>query len=494
MPTATGLSLVLLAPLIACSAPPPREALASGRPATPQEPTTVTERRQACEGGDGDACNSLGVDFNYGRGVPRDEAAAAALYGKACEAGSAVGCNNLGGMYAEGKGVAADRAQAIAYYRRACQGGLPLGCQHLREIPGGDKDAQPPPAPFDGLYRGEIGGKKVLVLIEGTDADAPFWGRYAYLHVGTPIGLDGALQGNAARIEENAARDDDETMKVQGRWSGRFSAAGFQGEWKSPDGKRRLPIALSLERRAPPPLEDAFHRELAALNMVPGEGEVAAGDVAYRMARQTAANVAYPRLTRHPAPAVLARVNADLERRHLSSASAALACAPTVCRSCEYEERLEVKLFSPEFLSLSVGGVGSCGGPGLFDWSDAVTYDLKTGAVVDLGEEFVIATPKGSLRDSFVPLFLKHAGARDRELQEHLGECYGDPDAASGYRVLLALTPDGLFVRTDYSRHLEATCEADAVIPYDELARYRKKGSAYRFRTLVTSPTAAPPR
>jgi TPR repeat protein len=471
MPIGTGPILVLLAPLIVCGAAPRQEGPPSSQTPAPPEPAAVTQRRQACKGGDGDACNSLGTDFNYGHGVPRD-AAAAALYGQACAAGNAVGCNNLGGMYAQGKGVAADMAQAIAFYRRACQGGLPLGCQNLREIPGGDKSAEPPPAPFDGLYRGEIGGRKVLVLIEGTDADAPFWGRYAYLHVGVPIGLDGALQGSAARIEEIAARADEETRAVQ--WSGSFSAAGFQGEWKSPDGRRRLPIALSLERRAPPSLEDAFHGELAPLNMAPGEGEVAAGDVAYRLVRQTAANVAYPRLARHPAPAVLARVNADLERRHLSSASAALACAPTACRSCEYEEELEVKLFSPEFLSLSVGGVGSCGGPGLFDWSDAVTYDLKTGAVVDLNEEFVIATPEGSLREPFVPLFLKHVGAKDRELQEHLGECYGDPDGAAGYRVVLALTPDGLLVRTDYSRHIEATCEAEAVIRYIELARYRR--------------------
>src|SRR5687767_7870560 len=75
----------------------------------PPEPAAVTQRRQACKGGDGDACNSLGVDFAYGRGVPRDEAEAAALYRQACEAGNSAGCNNLGEMYAEGKGVAADR-------------------------------------------------------------------------------------------------------------------------------------------------------------------------------------------------------------------------------------------------------------------------------------------------------------------------------------------------------------------------------------------------
>src|SRR5262245_21960423 len=60
------------------------------------EPEDAARRRQACQGGDGDACNSLAVDYEYGHGVPKDEAEAAALFGRACDAGHSVGCNNLG--------------------------------------------------------------------------------------------------------------------------------------------------------------------------------------------------------------------------------------------------------------------------------------------------------------------------------------------------------------------------------------------------------------
>ena len=466
----------------------------------------MTQRRQACTDGDGDACNSLGVDYAHGHGVARDEAGAAALYRRGCEAGSAVACNNLGKAYEDGKGVTLDAAQAVAFYRRACGGGLPLGCERLRRIPGGDPTAQPPPAPFDGLYRGHVGGKKVLVLVEGTDADPRFWGRYAYLHVGAPIGLDGKLQGSAAVVEETPTGDDPGTKSgnaTRGRWSGAFSPVGFRGEWSNGDGTRRHPIELSREVRAPikgdaldpgrsalPSLEDAFYGELARLNLITHEREVVVDGVAYRMVSQTRADVAYPRLTRHPDKSVLTRVNADLERRHLSDVSDALACLPSACRHCEYDEQLDVALFSRDFLSLWIAGAGTCGGP-IFDWTDSVTYDLKTGEPIDLNKEFQLSTAAGALSERFLPIFMRHVRAAGPETptEADVAGCYGtdgEEDQEMGdqevrYHTRLALTAKGLRVRTDFESRMASGCEAEATIPYGELARFRRKDSPHRF-------------
>lgn len=431
------------------------------------------------------------MDYEYGHVVPKDEAEAAALYGQACDAGDAVGCDNLGQMYAEGKGVAADATRAVALYRRACEGGLPLGCEHLRGAPGGDPGAQPAPPPFDGLYRGELGAKKVLVLVEGTAADPPLSGRYAYLHVGTPIALRGTLQGDSARIEEVLPQDGPEgEAEVGGRWSGTFSTTGFRGEWTSADGARRHPIALSLVTRGTgrgTALDDAFHGELARLHLVPEEREVVAGDMAYRLVRQTKADVAYPRLSRHPDPAVRDRVNADLEKLHLSSAASALSCAPSVCSGCEHHEDVRVA-FSPAFLSLWVSGNGYCGGPHPVDWADAVTYDLKTGATVELAKEFVLTTPQGALRQAVVPVFLRHLGHNTPEWRQQIADCYGDGDdddsEPAEYRVLLSLADKGLRVATSFAVHQESACAAEAVIPFGELERFRRKNSPYRFETV----------
>ena len=42
-------------------------------------------------------CFNIGLLFEEGHGVSKDEARAATLYATACEGGHAVGCSNLGG-------------------------------------------------------------------------------------------------------------------------------------------------------------------------------------------------------------------------------------------------------------------------------------------------------------------------------------------------------------------------------------------------------------
>ena len=53
---------------------------------------------KACDGGDAAGCGSLGLMYQNGQGVTRDEFKAVSLYRKACDNGNARGCTDLGWM------------------------------------------------------------------------------------------------------------------------------------------------------------------------------------------------------------------------------------------------------------------------------------------------------------------------------------------------------------------------------------------------------------
>jgi hypothetical protein len=121
--------------------PAPRaDAGATAEPAIPAavlacasgDPTAC---RAPCDAGHGASCRELGTRYETGRGLPKDEAAAAEYHRRACDAGDPVGCMHLGAQYADGRGVARDDDRAAQLLRRACEGGETLACR-----------AAPPPA------------------------------------------------------------------------------------------------------------------------------------------------------------------------------------------------------------------------------------------------------------------------------------------------------------------------------------------------------------
>jgi TPR repeat protein len=91
--------------------------------------------RTACAGGVIPACNNLGYLFEHGRGVPVDFERARGHYQHACQLGDPVGCLHLGNLFAQGHGVPQDVPRARALYLRACAGGEQSGCQAARLVP-----------------------------------------------------------------------------------------------------------------------------------------------------------------------------------------------------------------------------------------------------------------------------------------------------------------------------------------------------------------------
>lgn len=67
-----------------------------------------------------ESCVNLGILYQSGEGMPRDEAKAAELFDKACDDGHAIGCSNAGSAYMGGRGVRKDAIKGVGYYVRGC--------------------------------------------------------------------------------------------------------------------------------------------------------------------------------------------------------------------------------------------------------------------------------------------------------------------------------------------------------------------------------------
>lgn len=79
--------------------------------------------RPLADMGNADAQTNLGLMYERGDGVARNDAEAVKLYRLAAAQGNANGQSNLGGMYAAGRGVPQDYAESIKWHRLAAAQG-----------------------------------------------------------------------------------------------------------------------------------------------------------------------------------------------------------------------------------------------------------------------------------------------------------------------------------------------------------------------------------
>jgi TPR repeat protein len=100
--------------------------------ATPATTTTpIVDPADACENGDGAACNSVGVRYATGEGVTRDDTEAYRLYERACDLKFGVGCVNVGAMLFEGTGVIKDETLGADLFGQGCELGAAQGCLNV---------------------------------------------------------------------------------------------------------------------------------------------------------------------------------------------------------------------------------------------------------------------------------------------------------------------------------------------------------------------------
>jgi TPR repeat protein len=96
-----------------------------------QFPQAAKLFQRACDGGERKACNSLGLMYYKGEGVPKDVKRGQLLYKRACDAGGPGGCLNLGLLYFRGEDVPKDLNRAAALFKRSCDDGGAPGCNNL---------------------------------------------------------------------------------------------------------------------------------------------------------------------------------------------------------------------------------------------------------------------------------------------------------------------------------------------------------------------------
>ncbi len=94
-------------------------------------PLAYKEFRAAAEEGDADSQFNVGLMFEQGIGVGKDEKEAVAWYRKSAEQGNSAAQYNLAVLYENGRGTAVDFAQANEWYRKASAQGDPLAIGNL---------------------------------------------------------------------------------------------------------------------------------------------------------------------------------------------------------------------------------------------------------------------------------------------------------------------------------------------------------------------------
>jgi serine/threonine protein kinase len=85
----------------------------------------------ACTGGDGEACDDLGLMYGYKLGVSQDLKKSASFYTRACDLNNPDGCYNIGNFYYVGTLNIVDEARARPLLAKACDGGSDDGCWTL---------------------------------------------------------------------------------------------------------------------------------------------------------------------------------------------------------------------------------------------------------------------------------------------------------------------------------------------------------------------------
>lgn len=100
---------------------------------------TMAYYDKACSLQSWKGCALMGVEYNLGKIVKKDDKKAFELFSLSCNNGEMMGCQGLGYLYQKGEGVRKDIDQAIQLLGIACSGGLSLACNDLGVIYISDK-------------------------------------------------------------------------------------------------------------------------------------------------------------------------------------------------------------------------------------------------------------------------------------------------------------------------------------------------------------------
>ncbi|MCA9235255.1 MAG: sel1 repeat family protein [Planctomycetales bacterium] len=147
----------------------------------------------AARKGDADSQFNLGLMYEQGIGVGKDEQQAVAWYGKSAAQGNAAAQFNLGVLYENGRGAKVDFAKANEWYRKASLQGdaLAIGNLGMLYVRG------------DGVPENKVAGV-ALLLISATADPSPQ--NYAKRNITSTRGLTADMIAAARALSEEMSR------------------------------------------------------------------------------------------------------------------------------------------------------------------------------------------------------------------------------------------------------------------------------------------------
>ncbi|WMD21726.1 hypothetical protein RAS12_04935 [Achromobacter seleniivolatilans] len=380
------------------------------------------------------------------------------------------------------------------------------------------------------VYTGTLQGAGVVVMELDSQAtgDGVLTGRYFYPKHGVDIPLKGTPQAlrepkTYQEVVESGQDPDSGTPPAAATWQGKRDASGFQGTWTdartgkqraftlrrvaeydpealAPDSVQAVTDAISggvgsgINADAGINSKTAPYESLKlAGHAVPTGADSGSGPVAYRMWRDPRTKFSYPRLSRHPDPQVLARINALLEQRHWQMSLAALACKATIYTDGNpaagtlgsYEdEAITVDWLSPALMTVIESGSLYCGGAHPNNHFDPYTFDLLRGEYLDWNRVFDAYVPgdDGWRKESpalmeLVDKARKPPPASNAKVDDDdtgLDEC---SDLWPSYLALGAESPGVLSLSVSGVGHAMGVClGTHATVPFKDLEPYLKPG------------------
>lgn len=375
---------------------------------------------------------------------------------------------------------------------------------------------------WEGSYEGTLGKAKIIVqLVEPLDdmegETKRETSRYSYVPKARDLNLFLTKQGATLAFEETTQQpwefNAPDTKKIiTGRWNLTYRDGKATGTWLSPDGKKKLPITLTmvpeLDREEVDPDLNILNETYNGL-WLKSVGFSAAGqakrfgDVEVAMVKDSAFGIEFPMLTAHPDAAQMERGNAMLLKQHRATVSGYRDCKNGVPLEWEPENgepemAYEIDYASPTVLSFTESGSVFCGGAHPNNYSTPMTYDLA--GLVQMGGRYNLdLSPEGFGRvlklanreeriafERFALGLWQAAETKDTAME---GACKTGfiEDAPDGEKMFsLSFTPRGLAVlRTDYP-HVASVCLSTdfnpTIIPWSDLKPWLKPG-----QTLLSS-------
>jgi len=404
---------------------------------------------------------------------------------------------------------------------------LLLGALALAVLPlfGGTADAASRTV-YTGTLQGA--GDVVMELNSQAGANGELTGRYFYPKHGVDIPLKGTAQALVEpklyqEIAELGIDPETDPAATAATWQGERDASGYRGQWKdartgktrtfslrrvaeydpdklTPDSAQAVTDAISggtgsgINRHVGINAANAPYDTLKlAGHAAPVGPDSGAGPVAYRLWSDPRTKFSYPRLSRHPNPQVLARINQLLEQRHWQMNLAALACMasaytngnPASGTLGSYdEEAITVQWLSPALMTVTESGSLYCGGAHPDNHFEPYTFDLLRGEYLDWNRIFDAYVPdeNGWRKETPTLLALMEkaraplaAEALTGDTEEKLRESCSD--LWPSYLALGTEAPGVLSLSISGIGHAMGVCVGThATVPFKDLAPIVKPG------------------